>query len=154
MCSLKASTHEANHPPFHFHTHGLHNAHVHTQTIAIIQPDKHSHFHEKGECEESEHSGPSICCTMWLPNRVREITGLMERARRDTLINCFSIFVYSTEGFFPLNFSVLFLAVLYHRVMCATSKYNHRHVLSTKAALNTPLRLRRRGHQQQQVIED
>lgn len=76
MFTSSLHPHEANHAPFASFTRlPLHRAHVHTQTIAIIQPDNHGHFHEKGECEESEHSGPSICCAMWPPRREGETGG-------------------------------------------------------------------------------
>ena len=57
-------------------------------------------------CVVSEHCGPSICCTMWLPFRDREITRLMEGKGGIFYkkVNSFGISVYSTEG---LNFTVL-----------------------------------------------
>lgn len=65
--------HEAHHPPpstLHFHTHASPQrtrAHTDHRYYSARQP--WGHFHEKGECEESERSGPSICCTMWPPRR-------------------------------------------------------------------------------------
>lgn len=75
-----ASTHTRQTPqPSAFTRVMLQKARVHTSSIAIIQPDNHDgHFHEKGECEESEHGSFSICCTMWLPHR----GGRRSRVRR------------------------------------------------------------------------
>lgn len=104
MDSLKASTRMRQSILCSLLTHLLvHTARVHRQTIAIIQPDNHGHFHEKGEFEESEHGGPSICCAMWPPHREGEIMSAIRGKSSEILIevNCFVIFVYSAEGILP-----------------------------------------------------
>lgn len=127
------------------------------KNIAIIQPDNHSHFHEKGECEKSEHIGPSICCTMWFPPRREGETGrsqvwLRER-RGDTLIkvHCFENFVYIFSALFYLFF--FFFLPLTHLVTVSWwSTSNHRHQLSTKQLLWHRWGSNEEQHQQQQQV--
>ncbi|KAK5909365.1 hypothetical protein CesoFtcFv8_003300 [Champsocephalus esox] len=91
-----------------------HNARVHTQTIAIIQPDNRGHFHEKGEFEESEQRPEHLLhhVAPLQTGRGCDIMSLMKGYPG----NCMWSFVYSAEGFL-LSPSALFFDARNHKLV-------------------------------------